>query len=71
MDPDISVFTRKKQASKRQQPNMTKQNMIRESKVTTLRLDKGPNRRKRTPRAGTRIRDPFVHTFRSHIKILS
>jgi hypothetical protein len=32
---------------------------------------KQPNRRKRAPRVGTRIRDPLAHTLRNPIKILS
>lgn len=53
-------LVRKEQASKREQPNMSKQNIITYHK--NHHIKRQPNRRKRAPWEGTGIRDPVIYT---------
>ena len=49
---------------------MTKYNKV-NPKLFTLMLDKANHQKEKSPREGTRIRDPLVPTLRTLMKVLS
>ena len=65
--PPLSLFrkTKTKQASKRQQQNITKlnSNMIKQ-KPSHWSWRRQTSKRKRAPKEGMTLRDPLIHTFR-------